>query len=408
MGWSRWQVKEVAHFSLARILKLALSVLRISLLAPMNTKRKKSTIGVHAGSAGDALYGGLVNPVYPSSAYDYDQLVRYPRYFNTPNQLAVVEKMVALEEAEDGLVFSSGMAAIMTSLLAVLKSGDHIIFQKDLYGGTHHAVVHALNRMGIQYDFGNLEGFEKHIRKETRAIYIETPSNPLLRITNIAAVVQIARRHGLVTLIDNTFASPVNQNPFKMGIDIVLHSGTKYIGGHSDLSCGVMVGSRKLTADVRYQASIFGGSLDAFTCYTVERSLKTMVLRVRQQNENAMHLAQFLEAETSIQKVYYPGLKSHEGYAIARKQMTGFGGMLSFEVKHDPEKFMKKLRLIRKAVSLGGIESTICSPRKTSHSKLSPAERAKAGISDQLLRLSVGIEDVEDLIADLKQVLTKK
>jgi cystathionine beta-lyase len=375
----------------------------------MNSKSKKSTIGVHAGSTGDSLYGGLVNPIYPSSAYDYDQLVRYPRYFNTPNQLAVVEKMVALENAEDGLVFSSGMAAIMTSLLAVVKAGDHILFQKDLYGGTHHAAVFTLNRLGIQYDLADVEDFEKRIRKETKAIYIETPSNPLLKITNIPAVVKVAKRHGLVTLIDNTFASPVNQNPFPLGIDIVLHSGTKYIGGHSDISCGVMVGSKKLTADVRSQATTFGGSLDAFTSYNVERSLKTMVLRVRQQNKNALALAQFLEAEPQIIKVFYPGLKSHEDHAIARKQMTdGFGGMLSFEVKGDPEKFMKKLGLIRKAVSLGGVESTICSPRKTSHAKLSPAERAKAGISDQLLRLSVGIEDAEDLIQDLKQAISKK
>lgn len=375
----------------------------------MNSKSKKSTIGVHAGSTGDAMYGGLVNPIYPSSAYDYDQVVRYPRYFNTPNQLAVVEKMVALENAEDGLVFSSGMAAIMTSMMAVAKAGDHLLFQKDLYGGTHHAAVNTLARIGISYDLAHVEDLEKYIRKETRAIYIETPSNPLLKITNIPAVVKIAKRHGLLTMIDNTFASPVNQNPFTLGIDIVLHSGTKYIGGHSDISCGVMVGSKKLTAEVRSQATTFGGSLDAFTCYHVERSLKTMVLRVRQQNKNAMAMAQFLEAETAIGKVYYPGLKSHEDHSIARKQMTdGFGGMLSFEVKSDPEKFMKKLGLIRKAVSLGGVESTICSPKNTSHSKLSAAERKKAGISDQLLRLSVGIEDEEDLIQDLKQALTKK
>ena len=230
-----------------------------------------------------------------------------------------------------------------------------------------------------------------------------------MKITDIGAAVKIAKRHGLLTLIDNTFASPVNQNPFKLGIDIVLHSGTKYIGGHSDLQCGVMVGSKKLTAAVQSKAITFGGSLDAFTCFWVERSLKTLVLRVRQQNLSALKLAEFLEAESGVNKVYYPGLRNHPGHSIARKQMTGgFGGMLSFEVKSDVEKFMKKLQLITKAVSLGGVESTICSPRETSHAKLSAAERAKAGISDKLLRLSVGIEDTDDLIADLKLALGKK
>ncbi len=369
----------------------------------------KLTLSVHAGSTGDPQYGGLVNPIYPSSAYNYEHLVRYPRYFNTPNQEAVVKKVAALENAEDGLVFSSGMAAILTSMFAMLRAGDHIIFQNDLYGGTHHAAFHELNRYGIDFtmvDAADPKNFEKAIRKETKVIYIETPSNPLLKITDLLAVSKIARKHGLITLIDNTFASPVNQNPIDFGIDVVLHSGTKYIGGHSDICCGVMVSSKKLTQQILASASHFGGSLDAQTCYLVERSLKTMVLRVRQQNKNAMALAEFLDAESKIGKVYYPGLKKHPGYAIAKKQMTeGFGGMMSFEVKGDPEKFIKKLKYIRKAISLGGVESTICSPIKTSHSKLTAAERAKVGISDKLVRFSVGIEEAEDLIADIEQAL---
>ena len=367
----------------------------------------KLTLSVHAGSVGDPLYGGLVNPIYSASAYNYDHVVLYPRYYNTPNQVAVVKKVAALENAEDGLVFSSGMAAILTSLFAMVRAGDHIIFQNDLYGGVHSAAVHELNRYGIQYtmvDAADPRNFEKAIRKETKAIYIETPSNPLLKITDISAVSKIARKHGLVTLIDNTFASPVNQNPIDLGIDIVLHSGTKYIGGHSDICCGVMVSSKKLRTQIHASATHFGGNLDAHTCYLVERSLKTMVLRVRQQNESAQKLAEFLEAEPKIGNVYYPGLKKHPGYGVAKKQMTeGFGGMLSFEIKGDPEKFIKKLKFIRKAVSLGGVESTICSPVKTSHVKLTAAERAKVGISDKLLRLSVGIEEAEDLMADLKQ-----
>ena len=369
----------------------------------------KSTITVHAGSVGDSIYGGVVNPVYVSSAYDYDQVVRYPRYYNTPNQEAVVKKMAALENGEDGIVFSSGMAAIMTSIFALVKAGDHIIFQHDLYGGTHHAALHELGRYGISYtmvDAADPKGFEKAIRKETRIIYIETPSNPLLKITDISKVVTITRKHKIVSIIDNTFASPVNQNPISLGIDIVTHSATKYIGGHSDLCAGVMISSRKLTERIRASAMHFGGNLDAQACYLLERSLKTLVLRVNQQNANAMALANFLSKENKVERVYYPGLKSHPLHTIAKKQMPGgYGGMLSFEVKNNVEKFLKKLQLIKKAVSLGGVESTINQPVKTSHAKLSEEERRAVGISNNLVRLSVGIEDVGDLMADIKQAL---
>ena len=375
----------------------------------MKNKPSKSTQSVHAGSIGDPIFGGLTNPIYTSSAYNYEEMVRYPRYFNTPNQDAVVTKMVALENGEDGVLFSSGMAAILTSLLAVLKTGDHVVFQNDLYGGTHYAALNILERFGIKstmVDAADPRNFEKAIRKETKVIYVETPSNPLLKITDLSAVSKIARKHGLITMIDNTFASPVNQNPIDLGIDVVLHSGTKYIGGHSDICCGVMVSSKKLTAQIKASAALFGGSLDANTSYLVERSLKTIVVRVRQQNENAKQLAEFLDAESKVGRVYYPGLKNHPGYAIAKKQMPGgFGGMLSFEVKGDPEKFIKKLKHIKKAISLGGVESTICSPFRTSHSKLTAAERAKVGISDKLLRFSVGIEDANDLIEDIKEAL---
>ena len=375
----------------------------------MKKKTSKLTQSVHIGSVGDPLFGGVTNPIYTSSAYDYETEVLYPRYYNTPNQVAAVKKLAALENGEDGLMFSSGMAAIMTSMFAMLKQGDHILFQNDLYGGTHHAALHELNRYGISYsmvDTDDLVAFEKAIRKETKVIYIETPSNPLLKITDIAAVARIAKNYNLITIIDNTFASPVNQNPIDFGIDIVTHSGTKYIGGHSDLCCGVAIASRKLTAKIKASALHFGGSLDAQTCYMVERSLKTIVLRVQQQNKNAMALANFLQAESKVGKVNYPGLKDHPLHRIAKKQMPGgFGGMLSFEVKNDPDKFIKRLKLIKKAISLGGVESTIAAPVKTSHAKLTPAERARVGISDKLLRLSVGIEDAHDLIEDIKSAL---
>jgi cystathionine beta-lyase len=369
----------------------------------------KLTASVHAGSTGDTQFGGLVTPLFPAAAYDYHGGVRYPRYFNTPNHRAAAEKIAALENTEDALVFSSGMAAIFTALMAQVKAGDHLVFQNDLYGGTHHAVVNELNRYGIDYtmvDASDLKNIERAIRKNTKAIYVETPSNPLLKITDLAGVVRIARKHKLVTLIDNTFASPVNQNPADLGIDIVLHSGTKYIGGHSDLMCGVVASSKKFIDPIKQSALHFGGNADANTCWLVERSLKTIVLRVRQQNENALELARWLTASKKITKVYYPGLTAHPGHAIAKKQMPGgFGGMLSFEVKGNADTFISRLELIKPAVSLGGVESTVNQPVKTSHAKLTPAERKKVGIKDNLIRLSVGIEEVTDLINDIDSAL---
>jgi cystathionine beta-lyase len=371
----------------------------------------KLTESVHAGSPGDTQFKGAVTPIFPSSAYDYEgtSTSLYPRYFNTPNQVAVSNKLAALENGEDALIFSSGMAAILTSLFAMLKKGDHAIFQNDLYGGTFHAVVTEMPRYGIEYtiiDGTKPENFEKAIRPETKVIFIETPSNPTLRIIDIKAVSSIARKHGITTIIDNTFASPVNQNPIDLGIDIVTHSGTKYIGGHSDICCGAVITTKSLTQQIWGSAIHFGGSLDAHTCWLVERSLKTIVLRVRQQNQNAQAIAEFLKNDSRIKAVYYPGLTSHTDHAIAKTQMPGgFGGMLSFEAP-DAHAFMGKLQLIRRAISLGGVESTITSPARTSHVKMSAAERASIGVSDNLVRLSVGIEESSDLIDDIKQALS--
>ncbi|MEO5601266.1 MAG: PLP-dependent aspartate aminotransferase family protein [Cyclobacteriaceae bacterium] len=374
-------------------------------------KTSKLTQSVHAGSYGDERYKGTVTPIFPSSAYDYENVdsTLYPRYFNTPNQKAVAEKLAALENAEEGLIFSSGMAAILTSVFAMMKTGDHAILQNDLYGGTYNAVVTELPRYGMEFTLvdGNVpENFEKAIRPETRILYIETPSNPTLKITDIRAVAAIARKHGLITIIDNTFASPVNQNPFELGIDIVTHSGTKYIGGHSDICCGAVLTSKKLGARIRESAIHFGGSLDANTCWLVERSLKTLVLRVRQQNMSAQTIAEFLKKDSRIGNVYFPGLPDHPGHEIAKAQMPGgFGGMLSFEVKTDAHKFMSRLQLIKRAISLGGVESTITSPAKTSHAKMNEADRQAIGVTDKLVRLSVGIEEVTDLLDDIQQAL---
>ncbi len=370
----------------------------------------KNTQCVHAGAHHDSEFKGSVTPIYPSSGYDYEGIsTQYPRYFNTPNQKVVAQKLATLENAEAGLIFGSGMAAILTSIFAMLKSGDHAIFQNDLYGGTYHGIANELPRYNIDFtvvDGSNPENFEKAIRKETKIIYIETPSNPTLKITDIKAVAEIAKRHNLITIIDNTFASPINQNPIDFGIDIVTHSGTKYIGGHSDLSCGAVLSSSKLIEQIWNSAIHFGGMLDPHVCFLVERSLKTMALRVNQQNANAMALAEWLSNHASVEKVFYPGLKNHLDHAIAKAQMPGgFGGMLSFELKGSADNFLNNIGLIKRAISLGGVESTMCSPMKTSHAKMTAEERAVIGVGDNLIRFSVGIEDVNDLIKDIERAM---
>jgi cystathionine beta-lyase/cystathionine gamma-synthase len=370
-------------------------------------KLSKLTKSVHDGSDGDPQFNGLVTPIYPSTAYEYVDMpvTLYPRYFNAPNEAALGRKLASLENGESGIVFSSGMAAIMTTLFAFLKSGDHVIFQNDLYGGTYSAVTRELPRYGIGFSFVDgtkAENFAQAILPETRLIYIETPSNPTLKITDIRSVASLARKHRLITVIDNTFASPVNQNPIDLGIDVVVHSGTKYIGGHSDISCGAAVATDTLIKRIHESAIHFGGNLDSQACWLVERSLKTIVLRVRQQNRNAMAIAEFLSTHPDVGRVYYPGLKSHPDHEIARAQMPGgFGGMLSFEVP-DADTFVIRLKLIRPAISLGGVESTVTSPAKTSHVKMTSQERLAIGVTDNLLRLSVGIEDADDLIEDLR------
>lgn len=376
----------------------------------MDNKNSKYTACVHSGQyIGE--FGGINTPVYTSTSYGYlDTEERlYPRYFNIPNQQAVIEKVASLEGAETGMVFSSGMAAISSVIFGLLKKGDHCIFQKGLYGGTMHFITTELEKFGIDYtvtDDNEPETFEKALKKNTRVVYVETPSNPLLSITDLARISELCKAHNCVSVIDNTFASPINQNPVKLGIDIVLHSATKYLGGHSDLCAGVVVGSAYLMDKIKNTALSLGGSLNALMCYLLERSIKTMAVRVEKQNINAVIIAGYLESLKHISAVYYPGLPNHPGHEIARKQMSGFGGMLSFELEgKDITDFQKKLRLIRPSMSLGGVETIICAPVTTSHRLVSQQQRAKDGIRDNLLRLSVGIEDPYDLIADIEQAI---
>ncbi|MDT0686138.1 trans-sulfuration enzyme family protein [Autumnicola psychrophila] len=371
-----------------------------------------NTICTHVGELKDEQFKGAVSPLYMSTSYAFEdvEVKRYPRYFNTPNQVALAQKMAALEHGEAALIFGSGMAAVSTSMLAFLHNGDHVVLQNTLYGGTSNLVVEEFDKFGIEYTFTedySPESFEKEIQDNTKVIYIETPSNPLLTVTNIEAIAKIAKKHGLVSMIDNTFASPVNQNPIDFGIDIVIHSATKYMGGHSDILAGTVISSEEHIDKVFQLAKNFGGSLSDYTVWLLERSLKTMGLRVKAQNENAQELAEFLDKNEDVARVYYPGLQSHPDYKVAAAQMKGFGGMLSFELneKLDADLFQKKLKLIKSSMSLAGVESTILSPSKTSHGLLTPEEREKQGIRDGLLRFSVGIEEKEDLIEDIKQAI---
>jgi cystathionine beta-lyase/cystathionine gamma-synthase len=373
---------------------------------------KIDTQCVHSGSYRDPATGGVNTPIFTSSAFEYldrDETL-YPRYFNTPNQKAVITKMCALEGAEAGVLFSSGMAAMSTAILAFAGSGDHVVMLDELYGGTHAFATATFDRLGIGYSFAatDPEAVRQAVTERTRVIVIESPTNPLLNVIDIAEVAQMARHRGITTIIDNTFASPVNQNPLKLGIDIVVHSGTKYMGGHSDLCCGIALASGLQAKRILELARHLGGSLNATTCYLLERSLKTLSLRVERQTHNALQVARFLARHPLVAAVHYPGLETFAGHAVAKGQMSGFGAMLSFELAKtaaDATAFLRKLRLIRPAVSLGGVDTTICSPAATSHVKLSAAERQRIGVTDALLRLSVGIEHADDLIQDLSSAL---
>jgi len=371
---------------------------------------KKDTQCIHSGTYRDRNTGGVNTPIYTSSSFEYLDAENnvYPRYFNTPNQKAVVDKLCALENTEEGVLFSSGMAAISTTLLSFLGKGDHAVLQRDVYGGTHHFAMSEFDKFGIEYTFvsNNINDIEQAVRDNTKIIYIESPSNPLLKITDIRAVADIAKSGNILTAIDNTFATPINQNPRDLGIDIIIHSGTKYLGGHSDICCGVVLGNKSVIDKVMSSAINFGGSLNATTCYLLERSLKTLSIRIERQCANARHIAEFLQQISIIRNVYYPGLESHESHELAKIQMKAFGAVVSFEIdvdKVNPDSFIRNLKLITPALSLGGIETLICSPATTSHEKMSEEDRLAIGITKGLFRLSVGIEDKDDISADLKQ-----
>ncbi|HLV00045.1 MAG TPA: PLP-dependent aspartate aminotransferase family protein [Acidobacteriota bacterium] len=374
------------------------------------------TLLIHAGELEGGVEGALVLPVFQSSTYRYSgeesyEELRYVRLSNTPNHRVLHEKLAALEGGEAALVCSSGMAAISTTLLTLLKPGDHMLIQRTLYGGTDGFVENELAELGIKYDFVDTrkpEEWNSKYREETRLIYVEAISNPLMQVGDLGEVVRFAREKGILSVIDNTFATPINFRPLTIGFDLVLHSVTKYLNGHSDLVAGAVIGSQELITRIRRRSLHLGGSADPHTCFLIQRGLKTLALRVRYQNQSALAIARFLKGHAAIREVHYPGLEDHPDYEIASKLFSSFGGMLSFELKSGytgARKLIDNLRIPVEAPSLGGPESLITLPVTTSHSSVPVERRNELGITDGLIRLSVGLEGVQDLIDDLSQAL---
>ena len=383
-------------------------------MSDKNIYKGLNTICTHVGQVKDEQFGGSVSPIYPGTSYEYidKDIDRYPRYSSTPNQEFLAKKVAALEETEDAIILGSGMAAISTSLMAFLNSGDHIVLQNDIYGGTRNLVEAQFQRYGIQYSFTNgldAKSFEKEIKANTKAIYIETPSNPLLKLVDIKQIADLSRSNGLISFIDNTFATPLIQKPHKLGIDIILHSATKYFGGHSDICAGAVASTAEHREIIWNLSKNLGGSLSDYTAWLLERSMKTLSVRFFAQQKNAGELSKYLSECKFIDKIYYPGLETHPNHDIARKQMTGYGAVISFELNKsiDQKSFLTSLNMINPSMSFAGVESTMLSPAETSHYLLTPEERIVQGITDHLIRFSVGIEDVPDIKNDIEQAFNK-
>ncbi|MFP5264588.1 MAG: trans-sulfuration enzyme family protein [Blastocatellia bacterium] len=371
---------------------------------------------IHAGEPEPRILGAVTVPIFQSAMFEYAgetsyHDLKYIRLNNTPNHVALHEKLAALENAEAALVSASGMAAISTALLTVLSAGDHLLAQDHLYGGAHDLLTRDFAGFGLSFDFidGNdRDSWKGKLRPNTRAVYVEAMSNPTLQVADLQGVVAFAKEHGLITIIDNTFASPINFRPAEWGFDLSLHSGTKYLNGHSDIVAGACIGRADLIGRITHKLNHLGGSMDPHAAFLLYRGMKTLALRVRHQNASALKIAQFLEGHPAVARVNYPGLESHPAHRRARELFDGFSGMLSFELKGDAEAaagFIGRTRLPIIAPSLGGVETLITQPATTSHSGMSAEDRRRLGISDALIRVSVGIEATEDVIEDFDRAL---
>lgn len=375
---------------------------------------KFETKVIHGGTQGDPVTGAVTTPIYQTSTYHQKELGGGAKYEYTrgenPTRFALESVMADIENGTDGFAFSSGMAAIHATM-SLLKAGDHIVMANDVYGGTFRLVNRIMAELGIKFtavDTADSDAFKAAMTPETKMVYLESPSNPLMHVTDIAEASKIAHEGGAIAVVDNTFASPYNQNPLDLGADVVVHSGTKYLGGHADLLSGfVVVKDAKLAERIKFIQMSIGAVLSPQDSYMVQRSIKTLALRVQRHNENTMALAEFLNNHPKVAKVYFPGLPGTPDHEIAKKQMRGFGGMMSIELQPglDVKKFVENLDVFLLAESLGGVESLIEVPAVMTHASIPREIRIANGIKDELVRISVGIEDIDDLIADMSKGL---
>ncbi|MEM0448543.1 MAG: aminotransferase class I/II-fold pyridoxal phosphate-dependent enzyme [Methanomassiliicoccales archaeon] len=393
----------------------------------MNYQKKRfkglSTTAVHCGEP-PSTRGEIIPPIYQTSTFYFptedpetwegkvpEGSYIYSRWGN-PTIRAAEDKLVGLEGAESGLLFSSGMAAITSTILSFVSKGDHIVAVEDLYGGTYSFLRKELPRFGVEVALVNsydIDAMERAITPNTKLIYLESPTNPLLKLVDIRGAAEVARKRGIKSVIDSTFATPINQRPLEMGVDIVVHSCTKYLNGHSDIISGAVLGNEEDMEIISRRRVLFGGAMDPFGAFLLIRGLKTLAVRMERHNKNGLRIARFLERHDCVQRVYYPGLTSHPQHDLALKQMSGFGGMVSFEVKGGrkaAENVLRSLKIVKRATSLGGVESLASMPLNSSHSSLTKDERERLGIRDNLIRLSLGIEDAEDLEEDLHLALS--
>jgi len=374
-----------------------------------------ATRAIHAGQEPEPATGAITTPIYQTSTfaqsapgihkgYDYSRT-------DNPTRTALQEALASIESAKYGLAFSSGMGAT-TTILLLLKQGDHVISSRDVYGGTYRIFRRVFENFGLRFSFvetSDVRQIERAVTRRTRLLWVESPTNPLLRITDIRAAAEVAHRHGALCVVDNTFASPFFQQPLRLGADLVVHSTTKYIGGHADVVGGaVCLNDRVIYERLKFLQNAAGATPSPFDCFLTLRGIKTLALRMREQERNATQIAAFLRDHPRVRRVYYPGLAEHPGHQVAMAQMSGFSGMVSFEVKGglaEARRALKRLKIFKIAESLGGVESLVELPAIMTHASIPKEERKKAGLDDGLIRLSVGIEDVEDLLADLKRGL---
>jgi len=384
-------------------------------------KRHPETEAVRGGMDLSKKNGPLSTPIYQTSTFevtDMEEQVRatptdhfYTRYGN-PTHTVAENAIAELEGAEAALLFASGMSAITTTVLALTKAGDHIVAQRDIYGGATKFFTQWLPKFGMEVTLVDTTDYQQHakaIRPNTKILHLESPTNPTLRVVDLKKVAAVAKQHGITTLIDSTFATPINCRPAEFGIDLVMHSGTKYFGGHADLICGIVAGRRDLIDTIHGTRTTLGCNMDPHAAWLLLRGIKTLAVRVHRQNDNALQVAQFLKGHPKVRSVSYPFLVGHPQRALAMEQMRGGGGVLSFEVEgtgEDACRFAEALNLFTLAPSLGGVESLVTIPVITSHAMIRPEEREKMGVTEQLVRLSVGVEHVDDLIADLEQAFS--